>query len=97
MPCTKTGAQIYIEQWGEFAWCDAFQVGDVAYFRIVERSREPFEHGKAEVFYRVKSFDSWFDRDSDRTSTMISNDFDYMDSEATRKFAYAALAPKTGT
>lgn len=65
MTCTKTGALIYIEQYNEYAYGDAFEVtgsaednNPVAYFNIVLRSRSPI-NGILK-HYTVHDFDNWF-------------------------------------
>ena len=68
MTCMKTGAEIYIDQYGEWAHCDAFVVNGVAVFRIVQTSREPMAD---KIHYTVHSVDEWFDKDS-IVSTLIS-------------------------
>lgn len=83
MPCIKTGAQIYLENYGEFCWCDAFELGDVAYFRIVQRSREPLSQAIGEVWYVVNDFDNWYDKE-DPLSTLISNNFRKIETRAAR-------------
>lgn len=77
MTCTRTGAHIYLWQYGEFAYCDAFEVkgnwddtkgsGDVAYFRIVQTSHQPL---RPLVHYIVHDVDNWF-KDFP-TSTLIT-------------------------
>lgn len=71
MTCTKTGAQIYIEQYGEYAYGDAFEVRtpivgslkgseiyNVAYFNIVMRSRSPIN--LPVKHYTVHDIEHWF-------------------------------------
>lgn len=86
MTCTKTGAHIYIEQYDEYAYCDAFEleldapgigainVAKVAYFRVVEVS-----FGKPlypNLHYKVWNVADWFDRErTGLVSTLISDNF----------------------
>lgn len=74
MTCTKTGALIYVEQYGEYAYGDAFEVSGsqtvpigfenyevdnhVAYFNIVLRSRSPI-NGMLK-HYTVHNIEHWF-------------------------------------
>lgn len=71
MPCTKTGCHIFIEPYGEYAYGDAFELNDVAYFRLVQRSQEPLF---PRLHFTVWNYDSWFDADSPM-STMVSADY----------------------
>lgn len=76
MPCIKTGCQIFIEPYGEYAYGDAFevQVGvrSVYYFRLVARSFKKIN--KDFVDFTVYNYDNWFDQNAPtgQTSTMIS-------------------------
>jgi len=74
MKCTKTGCQVFIAEYDEYVWGDAFEVGGIALFRIVVRSREPFA---ANLHYTVFSTDQWFDKDRADVpaSTLISSVF----------------------
>lgn len=68
MTCTKTGALIYIEQYGEYAYGDAFELTpkneynntyfNIAYFNIVLRSRSPI-NGILK-HYTVHDIEHWF-------------------------------------
>ena len=71
MTCTKTGCHIYIEPYQEWAYGDAFELGSVAYFRIVQRSFTPLDRVQ---HYTVVDYDSWFDKDG-TVSTLISDAF----------------------
>jgi hypothetical protein len=84
MTCTKTGALIYVEQYGEYAYGDAFEVvGDgadkpVAYFNIVMRSRSPINY--AVKHYTVHDIEHWFgphdlDTNIEGRSVLIAADF----------------------
>lgn len=78
MTCTKTGAHIFIEQYGEYCWGDAFEVtaddetgASIAYFRIVSRSFVPHLYA---LHYTVLGIDNWLDKDSP-ISTLIATSF----------------------
>lgn len=90
MSCTKTGAQIYIEPYCEFAWCDAFETNGVAYFRIVQRSRKPLDHGLGQIYYSVHDYDQWFNK-TNGTSTMIANNHTRYKDEEARKAAFSLI------
>lgn len=60
-----------IDTHGEWAYGDAFEVGNVAIFRLVSRSRKPL-YGK--MHYWVRNIEHWFDQQA-HTSTLISDDF----------------------
>lgn len=80
MTCTKTGAHIFIEQYDEYAYCDAFEIetGDgtpfhapICYFRIVEVSRLAL---RSQLHYTVVNVVDWFDRDAlHYAQTLISD------------------------
>lgn len=36
----KTGARVFLSEYGEVAYCDVHQVGDALIFRIVKRTRD---------------------------------------------------------
>lgn len=69
MTCTRTGAHIFLWQYGVYAYGDAFEVGfqeeegpsmtDVAYFRIVARNFKPI-NGMTHVHYIVREIDNWW-------------------------------------
>lgn len=75
MSCTKTGFIGYITCYQEWVYGDAFELSGVAYFRIVQRSRErlgPIRH------YTISDFDAWFDKEKtsgDRPSTLVTSTF----------------------
>ena len=76
MQCQKTGAQIFLAEYGAYALCDAFydeQAG--AYlFRIVSVNyKEPVRGDK--VHYTVHHVQQWFDKNNGEgpTSTLYSN------------------------
>jgi len=73
MQCIKTGAHIYIAQYGEFAICDVFELNGVSLFRIAGTSREPM---RDVIHFNVVDVAQWFDRNDTghfgRSSTMIS-------------------------
>jgi len=94
MPCKKTGCQIYLRTHNEFLWCDAFEVGEVAYFRCVDRSRTPYDHADEEIYYIVDDFDNWLDKDSGRTSTIITNQFKQYENRADRLAAFLLVVKK---
>lgn len=90
MTCTRTGCQIYIEQYGEYAYGDAFEVEplvsnspdvdvyNVAYFNIVMRSRSPIN--TPVKHYTVHNIEHWFgphelDTNIEGKSVLISADF----------------------
>lgn len=69
MACVKTGAHIYLEPYGEYAYGDAFEVDQIAYFRIVETRRSPI---RPKLHYTVQFFENWFDQHSGGVSTLIT-------------------------
>ena len=71
MSCTKTGCHVLIDPYGEYAHGDAFELGDIAYFRIVRRSRKPM---KDVIHYTIRDYDAWFDKNGD-VSTLITDDW----------------------
>lgn len=90
MTCTRTGCQVYIEQYGEYAYGDAFEVNgvvgfnnqevhyNVAYFNIVRRSRSPI-NGPVK-HYTVHNIEHWFgphklDTNIEGKSILISANF----------------------
>jgi hypothetical protein len=78
MPCTRTGCHIFLETHDEYLWGDAYEVGDVAYFRLSFRSRQKI-NGMERVHYVVHDFDNWFNKGEDlgalRDSLLITNNF----------------------
>lgn len=72
MTCTKTGATIYLEPYHAFAHGDAFELGDVAYFRIVQTHF--LTTPDTPVHYTVHDYVNWFDRGKD-ISTLITTRF----------------------
>lgn len=71
MTCTRTGAHIFLAEYGRYAYCDAFEVGPVAYFRIVQTGRRPLDHF---LHYTVTRIDNWWDRHDSRISTLITRE-----------------------
>lgn len=71
MTCTRTGAHIFLAEYGKYAYCDAFEVGPVAYFRIVQTGRRPLDHF---LHYTVTRIDNWWDRHDSRISTLITRE-----------------------
>ena len=71
MQCIKTGAHIYIAQYGEFAICDVLELKGVNLFRIAGTSREPM---RDVIHFNVVDVAQWFDREATdgRGSTMTS-------------------------
>jgi hypothetical protein len=69
MQCIKTGAQIYLEEYGEYAICDTFEDKGVFLFRIVDTSNEPM---RAYLHSIVLKVDNWFGRGQDLVGTLIS-------------------------
>ena len=72
MNCQKTGAHIYIHQYGMFAICDVFIVKEVFIFRIAATSMETIRGDI--IHYEVLTIEEWFDRkvNNDDNSTLIS-------------------------
>lgn len=79
MPCTKTGAQIYLTPYGLWAIADAHQCADVTYFRIARTASSALRDDA--LHFEVGNFDGWFDRDdlNGRSSTMICKTVDIVD------------------
>ncbi len=79
MTCIKTGAVIFIEPYQEFAYCDAFEINNIAYFRIVERIRlGQSKDILLDINYVIYDYQNWFDKDSKTTSTLITNNYIYV-------------------
>jgi hypothetical protein len=53
MTCVKTGCHIYLAEYREWAYGDAFEVDDVAIFHIVERGFEPLREVKHFTIHRL--------------------------------------------
>lgn len=80
MSCTKTGAHIFLWQYGIYAYCDAFEIagnwddtkgsGDVAYFRIVATSYDGPIDGLDNLHYIVREIENWWK--DDPVSTLIT-------------------------
>jgi hypothetical protein len=70
--CTKTGAHILLEEYGLYAYGDAFETtGGQAIFRIVQTENRPIF---ARLHYTVHEIEEWFDRHAKvgETSTLIA-------------------------
>jgi|DEB0MinimDraft_12_1074336.scaffolds.fasta_scaffold07182_6 hypothetical protein len=74
MKCTKTGCHIFISDYDEWAYGDAFEGNGLALFRLVVTDRKPL---RDVVHYTVFTCDVWFERDNPEqpTSTLISANF----------------------
>jgi hypothetical protein len=75
MSCIKTGCHIHIEPYGEFAYGDAYRLGDTLVFRLVKVSRTQIRDELIHAI--VKDVDVWFDKgamekDPSVNSTLIS-------------------------
>lgn len=57
MNCIKTGCQLFLEQYHQFAIGDAYEGDDFYVFRIVNRASVPFRPTK---HFTVKELDHWF-------------------------------------
>jgi hypothetical protein len=72
MQCIKTGSHIYLAQYAEFAYGDAYEgPNGLHVFRIVQRSFEPLRDVRHFTVYQISE---WFDKDSGQTSTLIAFD-----------------------
>lgn len=60
MPCTKTGAQIYLATHDEFLYGDAFELNGVAYFNLATRGFSA-DHG-SQIHYAVYDYDTWLNQ-----------------------------------
>lgn len=74
MACVKTGCEVYLSEYNEWVRGDAFLVGprsDTLVIRVSGRylKTPPRKH------FTVHRTEHWFDRDSDRVSTLISDVF----------------------
>jgi hypothetical protein len=70
--CTKTGAHLYLEEYGLYAYGDAFETtGGQAVFRIVQVGQQPIQ---SRIHYTVHEIEEWFDRHvrTGETSTLIA-------------------------
>lgn len=78
MICVKTGAMIWIDQYNVAARCDAYEGKDCMIFRIVKGT---VTFDKPEIVnYIVYEVGLWFDKDTNKISTLISS--------ATRNLGY---------
>lgn len=77
--CEKTGAHIYLYEYGEWARCDVFRTnGGALIARIAVYERHPLQKV---VHYRIDKIDEWWDRDSIHgISTLLSDHggFEYL-------------------
>lgn len=78
MTCTRTGAHIFLWEYGVYAYGDAFEIRPdfdeadlfaVAYFRIVSYDYEPV-YGMTYLHYIVREIESWWK--DEPTSTLIT-------------------------
>jgi hypothetical protein len=72
MTCVRTGCQIFVEPYQEYAYGDGFKVGNVYVFRLCKRSFSPINWPIKH--FTIENFEHWFDEDrtSQKTnSTMI--------------------------
>lgn len=81
MQCIKTGAHIYITQYGEYAVCDVHQTAKGTWvLRIAGTSRSPM---RDRLNGHVFEVEGWFDRNNERyaSSTLLADnihDFSYV-------------------
>lgn len=71
LPCEKTGCQVYLEEYGEWALGDAFVGDDFHIFRLSARHVRPLRPDA--IHYTVHSIEHWFG-EHDTVSTMLVYD-----------------------
>lgn len=80
MQCVKTGAQIYLTEFGEYAIADAFQLDldggpgnlvTVYAFEIVTNSRDNTPP-RDKLHYTIHSVDHWFGENTRPVSTLVA-------------------------
>ncbi len=72
MACTKTGCHVYLPEYQEWAYGDAFEYNGVAYFRFVSRERTPI----CKVKHYTITIESEFDKPTDgNCQTVIASTF----------------------
>lgn len=57
--CVKTGAHIYVEQYGEWAYGDMHKLGSVYIMRVCQIHHKPLRQKR---HYTVGNVGAWFDR-----------------------------------
>lgn len=73
MICEKTGAVVYLEQYGEAVRGDAFRLGDHLLIRVNNKSRG---YQSDVHHYRVGNVCNWFDENAP-IGTIIADSFVY--------------------
>jgi hypothetical protein len=71
MKIVKTGAVIFLEQYGAYAISDMFEGHGCAIFRIAHINHLRNEWG--DLHATIHDVDQWFDRNSGRPSTLVTN------------------------
>lgn len=74
MTCVKTGCEVYLAEYDEWVRGDAFLTGpqsDTLVIRVSGRGLKP----PRRRHFTVLQVEHWFDRDSDRISTLVSDIF----------------------
>lgn len=77
MNCIKTGAHVYLDPYDEWAYGDAFQLGDHTYFRLYAKDFKPIRPVKHFTVYMI---DQWWDEDKtsmEQNSTLIATAWRY--------------------
>lgn len=68
--CIKTGAQIFLEEYGTWVYGDAFEADDFFIFRVGSQSFTPEASRK---HFQINLIAHWFDQDVDgRYGTLIA-------------------------
>lgn len=73
MSCIRTGCQVYLVEYGEYLWCDAFEFGDQFIFRAVSRERQPTN---PRLHFTITHISHWFDKDKtngNQASTIVAH------------------------
>jgi len=91
MPCTKTGCQIYLEEYDEYAWCDAYEFSGIAYFRIAQRSKLPMSRAQNEISYIIHRTENHFDKGIYKTETLIALSHSSFKNKIERQIAFNSL------
>jgi len=69
--CSKTGAVVYLEQYGAWAISDLFESESTAIFRITAVDYASNQWGR--VHATVHDFDQWFDKGQEVSTLVTSN------------------------
>lgn len=74
MTCIKTGAQIFLEEYGNYLIGDMFQFGDAYVFRAVAKGLEPL---RPQLHFRIIRLAHWFDEHKFPSTLIFLHAVDY--------------------